>query len=105
MDNIKNYTISNHALQRYAERIMEKEGIDVNRFVTLNEEKIKTDINKMIEYGDLIFSGKQFQKDCKGNVIDVYIKDTWVILVDGKAKTVITIYKIDLGLGDEFNIR
>ena len=103
IENAINYTISNHAKQRYAERIMGKEDIDVNRFVTLNEEKIKTDINKLIQYGEMIYSGKQSQRDNKGNVIDVYLKDCWVVLVDNRSKNVVTLYKIDLGLDDEFN--
>ena len=97
------YNISAHAKTRYAERIMGKEDIDVNRFVTLNEDKIKTDINKLIQYGEMIYSGKQSQKDNKGNVIDVYLKDCWVVLVDNRSKNVVTLYKIDLGLDDEFN--
>ena len=103
IENSINYTISNHAKQRYAERIMGKEDIDVNRFITLNEDKIKTDINKLIQYGEMIYSGKQSQRDNKGNVIDVYLKDCWVVLVDNRSKNVVTLYKIDLGLDDEFN--
>ena len=98
------YNISTHAKQRYAERIMGKENdMDVNRFITLNEEKIKTDINKLINYGELIYTGKQSLKDGKGNVIDVYLKDCWVVLVDSRAKNVVTLYKIDLGFDEEFN--
>lgn len=97
------YNISAHCKTRYAERIMGKEDIDVNRFVTLNEDKIKTDINKMINFGQLIYTGKQSQKDGKGNIVDVFLKDTWVILADSRAKNVITLYRIDLGLDDEFN--
>ncbi len=103
IENAITYNISAHAKTRYAERIMGKEDIDVNRFVTLNEDKIKTDINKLIQYGQLIYTGKQSQKDNKGNVVDVYLKDCWVVLADNKAKNVITLYKIDLGLDDEFN--
>lgn len=103
-ENVVEYKISNHAMKRYAERIMGKEdSTDVNQFVTLNEEKIKTDINKLIKYGEVIYTGKQSQKDGKGNVVDVHLKDTWIILADGKVKNVITLYKIDLGLDDEFN--
>lgn len=103
MQDIK-YEISAHCKTRYAERIMGKEdNTDIARFVTLNEDKIKTDINKMIEYGTCIYSGKQTQKDGKGNVIDVYLKDCWVVLVDNKSANTITLYKIDLGLDDEFN--
>ena len=97
------YNISKHAQERYAERIMGKEDVDINRFVTLNEDKIKTDINKLISYGDCIYTGKQSQKDGKGSVVDVFLKDTWVVLADSRTKNVITLYKIDLGLDDEFN--
>ena len=97
------YNISAHAKQRYSERIMGKEDTDVARFITLNEDKIKTDINKLIQYGQLIFSGKQSPKDGKGNIVDVFLKDCWVVIADSRIKNVITLYKIDLGLGDEFN--
>ena len=103
MENKIEYQISFHAKQRYAERIMGKEDIDVNRFVTLNEDKIKTDINKLIHYGALIYTGKQTNKDNKSSMVDVYLKDCWVVLADSRAKNVITLYKIDLGLDDEFN--
>ena len=97
------YKISRHAQERYSERIMGKEDTDVARFITLNEDKIKTDINKLIQYGQLIYSGKQSQKDGKGNIVDVFLKDCWVVIADSRIKNVITLYKIDLGLGDEFN--
>ena len=102
IENKIEYNISTHAKQRYAERIMGREdNCDINRYITLNESKIKTDINKMIAYGEMIYRGKQ-QKNGKNNVIDVYLKDCWVVLVDTNAAVVITLYKIDLGLDDEF---
>ena len=104
IENTTEYNISKHCKERYAERIMGKDsGTDVARFITLNEEKIQTDINKLINYGTLIYTGKQSQKDGKGNVIDVYLKDCWIVLVDNRAKNVVTLYKIDLGLDEEFN--
>ena len=103
VENVITYNISAHAKTRYAERIMGKEDSDENRFIALYEDKIKTDINKLINYGELIFTGKQSQKDGKGNVVDVFLKDTWVVIADSRAKNVITLYKIDLGLDDEFN--
>lgn len=99
-----NYNITNHAKQRYAERIMGRETTyDVNKFILEHEKKIQTDICKMIEYGELIFTGKQSQKDGKGKVVDVYLKDCWVVLVDNKAMNVITLFKVDLGIDDDFN--
>lgn len=101
---ITDYKISSHCKTRYSERIMDKDSKNnINRFIVENEEKIKTDINKMIQYGECIYIGKQSQKDGKGNVLNVYLKDTWVILVDVKSEVVVTLYKIDLGLDEEFN--
>ncbi len=99
------YTISNHAKQRYAERIMGRDDTtEINRYVNLNEEKIKTDINKMITYGELIYTGIQHKNDKKlAAPVDVYVKDCWVVLADNKTKNVITLYKIDLGVDDDFN--
>lgn len=104
IENAIEYKISEHCKTRYAERIMDKDNLcDVKRFIIDNEEKIKTDINKLIQYGELIYVGKQNKKDGKNNVVDVYLKDCWVVLADSKSKNVITLYKIDLGLDDEFN--
>lgn len=98
------YKISNHCEMRYAERIMDKDNKnDINRFIVENKEKIKTDINKMINYGECIYIGQQSQKDGKGKVLNVYLNGFWIILVDIKSEIVVTLYKIDLGLDDEFN--
>lgn len=98
------YKISKHCEERYAERIMDKDNANnINRFVMDNREKIKTDINKMIEFGECIFVGKQSQKDGKGKVLNVYLNGCYVILVDSSNETVVTLFKIDLGLGDDFN--
>lgn len=103
MENIKDYKISRHAQERFAERIMGKDTkYDVNWFIVNNEDKIKTDINKMITYGQLIYTGKS-QKSGKGKLVDVYLKDLWIVLVDEPSNNVVTLYKVDLGLGDEFN--
>ena len=97
------YKISAHAKQRYVERIMSKsDNNEIQRYIVENEEKITEYINKLIQYGDLIYSGKT-HKDGKGNVIDVFLKNCWCILLDSKNQNVITVYKIDLGCGDEFN--
>lgn len=103
MEGMKLYNISKHASTRYAERILGKDdSTEVARFVATHEEKIVTDISKMINYGELIFSGKQYTKDGKGSVVDVYMSQTWVVIV-GKNDNVITLYSVDLGCGDDFN--
>lgn len=98
------YTISKHAKERYAERIMEKDSIlEINTFIVQNEDKIINDINKMIHYGQLIYTGKQTQKDGRSYNVEVFLNGLWIVIVDEKSKNVITLYKIDLGVDDEFN--
>ncbi len=104
VDEVIEYKISDHAQKRYAERIIGKDDqVEINRFVNENKEKIKTDINKMIQYGEMIYAGIQSQKDNKGKVINAFLKDCWVILTNIQTHVVVTLYKIDLGCGDEFN--
>lgn len=95
-------TISKHAEERYAERIMEKTDVDVKQFIANNKQKIFNDIKKMVEYGELIFTGQsahEFNKE----PVRIYMKDTWVVIVDDKRNNVITLYSIDLGVGKAFN--
>lgn len=95
--------ISEHAKQRYAERIMDKDDkMSISSFVVTHEEKIKQDIEKMIEFGTLIYTGISTH-DYNKEVVDVYLRDTWVVIVDNKKQKVITLYSIDLGVGKEFN--
>ena len=98
------YTVSKHAKERYAERIMERAtNNEIQTFVVQNEEKIIGDINKMIQYGELIYTGKQTQKDGRIYNVEVYLNGLWVVITDIKSKNVITLYKIDLGVDEEFN--
>ena len=95
--------ITEHAKQRYAERIMDKnDKNEIAVFITNNTDKISEDISKMIEYGQLIYQGvsnHEFNKQ----PVKIYLKDTWVVIVDEKQNKVITLYSIDLGVGKEFN--
>lgn len=98
----KAVSVSQHAKERYAERIMGKdEKTDITVFIYNHEDKITQDIQKMVEYGDLLFTGKQSKG---GNVVRVYAKDAWVLLVDDDKNYVITIFKIDLGVDDAFSV-
>jgi len=100
MENIK---ISQHAKARYSERIVDKDDkSDVAVFIAQHEQKIKEDIFKMIQYGTLLYSGKS---TCEFNKqpVDIFLNGTWVVIVDIAKANVITLYSIDLGLGNEFN--
>ena len=100
LDNIK---ISAHAQERFSERIMDKDSkSDVAVFIAQHKQKIKEDIFKMIEYGTLLYSGKPISEFNK-QPVDIFLNGTWVVIVDIAKCNVITLYSIDLGLGNEFN--
>ena len=100
LDNIK---ISNHCAERYAERLMDKDTkSDIAVFIAQHKQKIKEDIFKMIEYGTLLYSGKSISEFNK-QPVDIFLNGTWVIIVDIAKCNVVTLYSIDLGLGNEFN--
>jgi hypothetical protein len=96
-------TISKHAKERYAERIMDKSNkTDITVFIANNEAKIKEDISKMIEFGELIYTGKPIA-NFNNRLVDLYLNGTWVVIVDNSNLNVITLYSIDLGLGNDYN--
>ena len=95
-------TISKHAKERYAERIMDRDSqTDIAVFIRDHEEKIQQDIEKMIEYGTLLYEGLSF-KDPK-KTVGATINGSWVVIWDTKEFVVITLYCIDLGVGDDVN--
>lgn len=95
------YEITRHAEERYVQRMMgyaDKGEIGV--YIAKNQELIQERINKLVEFGELIFSGKI--KD--GNHLDFYVQDTWVVLLDKKKERVVTLYKVEIIKDDvEFN--
>ncbi len=98
------YTISRHCMERYAERIMDKENkMSITSFIATHTDKISDDINKMIEYGEMLYEGKSTSGDYNKNVVQVWLKDTWVLILDPAKNNVVTLFKIDLGLGEDFN--
>lgn len=108
MENELEFIISHHAQERYAERIMGKtDKTAIVQFINDHEDKIATDISKMINYGTLLYSGKTFSESKSlmniGEPIDVYSNGLWVIFVNNKSKVVITLYKINLGAGENID--
>ena len=104
MIKLEELKISTHAKERYAERIMDKENkLEINVYIQQNEEKIKENISKMIEYGELLYSGKPLSDMYDRRHVEIYQKDLWIIIVDPGRNNVITLYSIDLKVGDEMN--
>lgn len=93
--------LTNHIKSRYAERMAGRDStIDINTYVAQNEEKIEKDIGKLIEHSDIIYMG--VCSSGKDPVI-VRLSGTWVIIMDQSDRKAITLYKIELGLGEAFN--
>lgn len=92
--------ITQHCAERYAERIMDRDSrSDIAVYVAQHKEKIETDINKLYEFSTLIYTGTLRDK----NFVNVFVNGTWVLLADKDLKKAITMYKIEFGLGEEFN--
>ena len=93
------YTISNHAKERYAQRIMSRDNItDIRKFVSDHDTDIEKWINEMIEHGESIYTGSLL----KNNYVEVFLNGLWVVITGPTKKVVVTLYKIDLG-DDEVN--
>ena len=100
MEEEKGLIISRHCKERYVERVKGKDDhSDIALFVNMNEERIEADINKMATYGEVIYTGSLKDK----NIVTVILNGTWVLLTDKNITKAITMYKIDFGLGEEFN--
>lgn len=94
--------ITNHAAMRYAERIADKESLaDINTYVGRNRDKIENDINTMLDHSEYIYHGRVGTKD--NSIVNVYLSGTWIILVDAQKSKVITLYKVDFNVGEDFN--
>lgn len=95
-----NLIITQHCKERYAERIMGRDvKCDIAIYIAQNQDKIEEDINKMATYGEILYVGPLKDK----NIVNVILNGSWVLLTDRDMKKAITMYKIDFGLGEEFN--
>lgn len=95
-------TLTKHAKERYAQRIMGRDHpTDIAVFIRDHEGKIQNDIEKMVEYGSLLYEGPT-SLDPKRNV-GITLNGHWVVIWDTREFIVITLYCIDLGVGDDVN--
>lgn len=93
------YSVSNHAKERYAQRVVNRNDIvDMRKFINDHNQDIDKWINELIGYGESIYVGPLKDKNC----VEVFINGLWVIITGPTKKIVITLYKIDFG-DDEVN--
>ena len=96
----ENMTFTNHILERYVERTMNKTGTEMKQYLAQNEDKVKEQILKLYEYSELFWYGKIKDHDFTYFTIN---RDGWVFVIDKNKTTLITVYKVDLGLSTDFN--
>ena len=92
---------SKHIRDRYAERMAGRDTVlDINTYVAQNGEKIEKDITKLLEHSSIIYEGV-----CPGYKEPVRIRQSgsWLIVVSLNEQVGITLYKIEFGIGEEFN--
>ena len=101
----ENFKVSKHCQERYAERIAGKSvKLDINSYIAKHGDKIRNDIAKMLTYGNVIYRGMSLgglSKNKEENTI--ILSGTWIVIYSECKNLVVTLYKIDLGLGEEFN--
>lgn len=89
-----------HVLERYVERAMGKAGNEIKQFLAQNEQMVKDQILKLYQYSEPFWEGKNKEHNYTYFRIN---KNGWLIVVDKNKTKLVTLYKIDLGLGEEFN--
>lgn len=101
MDNEKVMKYTEHSLLRYCERLKDRDrGIDAKQYLISNKQMIQEHIEKLFLSSELLYSGKLGATDRAS--IDLFgNKNGWIFIVDPKDNTIITLYKIDLEVGDD----
>lgn len=81
---MKTIHITDHAKERYVERIMNAEKVDIPRMVDQYNDKIYDDITKMVKFGDLVYTGiNPAQKYRKNNtLVNIYLCNNWIVILD-----------------------
>ena len=88
--------ISNHCLQRYIERVKNGKNSIVGNDA---ENGIKNEIKKLFISSELYFDGVIGKSP---NPVKVYCnRNGWILLLSRDGKTLITLYKVDLGVDDD----
>ena len=94
------YTLTQHAKERYVERV---KGIThpgaVRDYIEKHSDEIKHGLEDMLSKSELLYQGL----DLSSNPREVYLTDFWLILIDTKRNCIVTLYKVDFGVGEDFD--
>jgi predicted nucleic acid-binding Zn-ribbon protein len=93
--------ITNHCFDRYCERILGISEIQTARqYIATNREKLKDEITKVFDYSVKIYTG---QINGDKSTKNYWLRDNIVMVTDTEDQSLITLYRIDFGLGEEID--
>ena len=98
--------ITMDCVQHYADIMGMPMAHDGGVQVLSNPQSIKmaSEIQQIYLEGRKIYTGLNFlETDGHGDIISLFIKDTWVMVYNETMNLITDCYQIDLGLGEEFN--
>lgn len=98
--NTEQVVVKHHVLERYCERVLSIPKVDVSAYITRNKERLTEDILKNLHYSEFIYKG-QLGKD--NITMNYYIQGDIILVVTTDNKTIITMYKVDLGYPKDLN--
>ena len=85
-----------HCLDRYAERILGyTDMLAARNYTNSNAEKVAEDINKLIEFSTLIWTGQLAGDKSTKNY---RMNGQTILVTDTANSTLITLYKVEFGL-------
>ena len=62
-ENLENIEFTDHVLERYVERTMNKTGNEIKQFLAQNLEQVKQQILKLYQYSEPFWYGKTKEKN------------------------------------------
>jgi hypothetical protein len=93
-----NINISNHAYERFAERIHGMiDPTERRRYINEHKERLAKEIQALWKYANYIWQGQLYNNISR----KYWLRDNIVVVTDVDATNIVTLYKINYGWGDE----
>lgn len=96
--------VTNHAIERYSQRILGRPNSTIRSMSTEEVEEIRRQIEGCISDENKVYDNLPYSNDNGGKTLsDIYVYKNIVPIFDKQTQAVITIYNIDLGFDDKLN--
>jgi hypothetical protein len=91
--------LTNHAYERYCERFLNISESNIKNYLEENKESIRNSFIELFNKSIFLFKGAY----CENNIVNYYVVDNFIIVVNESNEAIITLYKINFGLGEDIN--